>query len=96
MSQTNITLKNLNMQKLHKILLICEEEDINYTFLHNYNPDELFDHYNMLEELLLADNKKIPKIFEKLMIDYKRFMEFADDTKDNALILKKLKNIKYE
>lgn len=89
--KTNIILANLTEEKLTKVLQLCNDEKIHYTFDKDYYSNKFFDIISMLNNIVIK-NEKLPIEYKKLIDnEYKDYLEDADDVEG----LDKIKNLKY-
>jgi len=98
--KTNIILANLPESKLRKVLELCKEENIRYTFDSAYYQSNSYHFVAIIEHLLLnspTPNPTIPLVYKKLIEEeYLPFIEDADDEyKNRDILLEKLEHIEY-
>lgn len=95
-SETNIILVNLSQDKLKKVLELCKNEGIHYTFDKDYYSNEYYDINQVLEEII-CNNNKVPIVYKELIEnEFRDCIEDSDDSKYKKKMLKKIENIQYE
>lgn len=95
-NKTNIILSNLSVDKLTRVLELCEQEGIKFTFDKDYYSNEYYDIYSVLDDVIFS-KKKVPNVYQKIIEnEYKDYIEDLDDYKNKEKILEKIENIVYE
>jgi hypothetical protein len=94
-NKTNIILTNLSQDTFEKVLELCMNEKIHYTFDKNYYSEEYYSFYGLLDNLILKNNK-IPNMYKELIKgEYKDFVEDCEDYTNRNEILQKIDIIEY-
>jgi len=95
-AKTNIILANLNSNTLTKVLELCSNEKILYTFDEQQFERRFYCFHKVIDELVLKNNK-IPIVYKEIIEgEYKNFVTEWYDSKKREIILEKLENIEYE
>lgn len=93
--KTNIVLSNLTESKLRKVLELCSNEKINYTFDKDYYSKKYYNIYNVMDDLIL-NNETIPIVYKKIVEgEYLSLIEDDESYQDRDTILDKIEHIAY-